>query len=69
MAKYLITQDDNILEVVEAKSIREAVEDLNVKGNGEFQVYTVTGQRTVVFETVEETRLTFGVSEGQSEEE
>lgn len=60
MARYLVTQDSTILDMVEAKSMREAVDSLGVTGDGEFQVYTVTGLRTVGFETVQETRLTFG---------
>ncbi len=58
MAKYLITSELEVMAVVEAKSIREAVEGMNVTGEGEFVVYTVTSQRTVRFETVEETKLT-----------
>lgn len=57
MARYLITSSAEVMDVVEAKSIREAVEGMKVEGEGEFVVYTVTSQRTVRFETVEETRL------------
>ena len=60
MAKYLITDGATILDVVEAKSIREAVEGMDIEGEGEFVVYTVTSQRTAKVEMVEETRLTIG---------
>ena len=75
MARYLITQDDNILKMVKAKSIREAVNGLNMSGDvAEVQVYTVTSLRTVKFETVQETRLTVGadaslINAGDDEEE
>ena len=60
MAKYLITDGATVLDVVEAKSIREAVEGMDIEGEGEFVVYTVTSQRTAKVEMVEETRLTIG---------
>lgn len=75
MARYLITSETEVMDVVEAKSIREAVEEMNVEGEGEFVVYTVTSQRTVRFETVEETKLTIeselstGDDEGTASEE
>ena len=69
MAKYLITSSAEVMDVVEAKSIREAVEGMNVKGEGEFVVYTVTSQRTVRFETVEETRLIIGSETSASDED
>ena len=57
MAKYLITSGTEVMDVVKAKSIREAVEGMKVEGDAEFVVYTVTSRRTVKFETVKETRL------------
>lgn len=63
MARYLIVSDERVMDVVKAKSIREAVEGLGVEGDGEFEVYTVTSQRTVGFATVQETRLTFGTDD------
>lgn len=60
MARYLITDGGTVLDVVTAKSIREAVEGMNIEGEGEFVVYTVTSQRSAKVEMVEETRLTIG---------
>lgn len=68
MAKYLITDGGSVLDVVTAKSIREAIEGMDIEGEGEFVVYTVTSQRTAKFEMVEETRLTIG-SEIATEDE
>ncbi len=67
MAKYLITSGTEVMNVVKAKSIREAIEGMNVEGEGEFVVYTVTSQRTVQFETVKETKLTIA-PEGSTDE-
>ncbi len=69
MAKYLITDGGSVLDVVTAKSIREAVEGMDIEGEGEFVVYTVTSQRTVKFEMVEETRLTIGSEISTDEDE
>ena len=68
MARYLITDGATVLDVVEGKSIREAVESMDIEGEGEFVVYTVTSQRTAKVEMVEETRLTIG-SEIATEDE
>ena len=69
MARYLITDGATVLDVVEGKSIREAVESMDIEGEGEFVVYTVTSQRTVKFEMVEETRLTIGSETATDEDE
>ncbi len=69
MAKYLITSDTEVMDVVQAKSIREAIEGMNVEGEGEFVVYTVTSQRTVRFVTVEETKLTIESETSASDED
>ena len=69
MARYLITSEATVMDVVTAKSIREAVEGMNVEGEGEFVVYTVTSQRTVRFETVEETRLVIASETSADEDE
>ncbi len=69
MAKYLITSETEVMDVVKAKSIREAIEGMNVTGEGEFVVYTVTSQRTVRFETVEETKLTIESETSASDED
>ena len=69
MARYLIVQEQVIVDDVEATSIRAAVEGLNAEGNGAFDVYTVQGARTVQFHTVTETRLVFpGESSGNTDE-
>ncbi len=69
MAKYLITSGAEVLDLVTAKSIREAVEGMDIEGEGEFVVYTVTSQRSVKVETVEETRLTIGSEDTTDEDE
>lgn len=69
MARYLITDGGTVLDVVTAKSIREAIESMDIEGEGEFVVYTVTSQRTAKFEMVEETRLTIGSEIATEEDE
>ncbi len=69
MAKYLITSGAEVLDLVTAKSIREAVEGMDIEGEGEFVVYTVTSQRTAKVEMVEETRLTIGSEDTTDEDE
>ncbi len=65
MAHYLITdkKSDHVIAVVEAKSIRKALEKVDVSGKPVL-VYTVTkGPRTVTLRTVTETRLIIGGEE------
>ena len=68
MARYLITSGAEVMGVVEAKSVTEAVEGMNIEGEGEVTVYTVTSQRTLRFETVRETHFSV-VSSPEAEEE
>ena len=69
MARYLIVQENEIVDEVEASSIKTAVEGLNAEGEGAFHVYTVTGSRVVEFHTVTETRLVFPGDKGTNEDD
>ena len=69
MARYLIVQENEIVDEVEASSMRSAVEGLNVEGNGAFRVYTVTASRVAEFHTVTETKLVFPGDKSNSDEE
>lgn len=68
MARYLIVQEKEILDDVEASSLKAAVEGLEVEGNGAFHVYTVTSSRVVEFHTVTETKLVFPGDKGSGDE-
>ena len=68
MARYLVAQESQIVDLIEAKSMKDAVESLNPNGEGAFEVYTLQGpSRVVRFETVSEVRLT--IEDAADEEE